>query len=126
MRFFGEIPRAKGLEKLAECDVLIHPSLHDSGGWVCLEAMAAGRPVVCLDLGGPGVQVTEETGIKIKATSPQETVDCLANAILRLAEDPKLRVSMGVASRARLKAHFDWDSKGDLMNRIYELTVTRA
>ena len=36
------------LEKLAECDALAHPSLHDSGGWVCLEAMAAGRPVRAL------------------------------------------------------------------------------
>src|SRR2546430_4418443 len=46
-----------------------HPSLHDSGGWVCLEAMAAGRPVICLDLGGPGYQVTEESGIKIDRKS---------------------------------------------------------
>ena len=50
--------------------MLIHPSLHDSGGWVCLEAMAAGRPVICLDLGGPGLQVTEKTGIKVKASTP--------------------------------------------------------
>ena len=54
VKFWGGIRRAQVLEKLAECDVLIHPSLHESGGWVCLEAMAAGRPVVCLDLGGPG------------------------------------------------------------------------
>ena len=59
VRFWGSQPRAKALEMLAACDVLVHPSLHDSGGWVCLEAMAAGKPVICLDLGGPAEQVTD-------------------------------------------------------------------
>ena len=68
VRFWGWLPRPEALRLLAECDVLVHPTLHDSGGWVCLEAMVAARPVVCLDLGGPGVQVTDETGIKLPAT----------------------------------------------------------
>jgi glycosyltransferase involved in cell wall biosynthesis len=70
--FCGNLPRHQVFEKIRECDVLVHPSLHDSGGWVCLEAMAAGRPVICLDLGGPASQVTEETGRKIPAISPEQ------------------------------------------------------
>ncbi|MFM6845653.1 MAG: glycosyltransferase family 4 protein, partial [Dolichospermum sp.] len=46
--------------------------------WVCMEAMAAGRPVICLDLGGPAVQVTEETGFKIAADEPYQVVRDLA------------------------------------------------
>jgi glycosyltransferase involved in cell wall biosynthesis len=53
VKFWGNLPRDEALLKLGECHVLVHPSLHDSGGWVCLEAMAAGRPLLCLDLGGP-------------------------------------------------------------------------
>ena len=60
--FWGEMTRRNALRKLAECDVLLHPSLHDSGGFVSVEAMAAGRPVICLDLGGLALQVTDETG----------------------------------------------------------------
>src|SRR5208337_4499961 len=86
--FWGAIPRRQVLEKLGKCDVLVHPSLHDSGGWVCLEAMAAGRPVVCLDLGGPALQVTEDTGIKVPATSPEQVVSDLATAFYKLASDP--------------------------------------
>lgn len=122
LTIWGVIPRWQVLEKLAECDVLIHPSLHDSGGWACLEAMAAGRPVVCLDLGGPGLQVTEKTGIKVRASTPDEAVTDLAKAILRLAEDPELRVRMGEASRQRVKERFGWVSKVDFMG-IYEMTV---
>jgi glycosyltransferase involved in cell wall biosynthesis len=123
LTFWGDIPRQQVLEKLAECDVLIHPSLHDSGGWVCLEAMAAGRPVVCLDLGGPGVQVTEKTGIKVQAGTPDQAVVDLAKAILRLAEAPDLRARMAEASRQRVIENFSWESKGDFMSEIYQNMV---
>ena len=33
-------------------DLFLFPSLHDSGGFVVLEALSHGLPVVCLDLGG--------------------------------------------------------------------------
>ena len=123
---WGAIPRQQVLGKLAECDVLLHPSLHDSGGWVCVEAMAAGRPVVCLDLGGPAVLVAEQTGIKVPAISPEQAVRDLAKAMLRLAVDPELRVRMGEASRRRVGEHFAWTSKSDRMRQIYEGAMTPA
>jgi len=123
VRFWGHITREQVLEKVAECDVLVHPSLHDSGGWVCLEAMAAGRPVVCLDLGGPAVQVTEDTGIKVTANAPDQSVADMAKAFLQLAEDSELRARMGEASRQRVEKHFAWLRKGDSMNTIYQTTA---
>jgi glycosyltransferase involved in cell wall biosynthesis len=125
IKFWGNLPRREVLEKLADCNALIHPSLHDAGGWVCLEAMAAGRPVVCLDLGGPGFQVTEKTGIKVKASTPDEAVAGLANAFLRLAQDPDLRNRIAEASRQRVNEHFDWVGKGEFMSEIYQSAVAR-
>ncbi|QYO68586.1 glycosyltransferase [Leptolyngbya sp. 7M] len=61
VKFWNRLPRAETLQHLGTCLALVHPSLHDSGGLVCLEAMAAGCPVICLDLGGPSVQVTADT-----------------------------------------------------------------
>jgi len=118
--FWGSIPRSLVLEKLAECDALLHPALHESGGWVCQEAMAAGLPVVCLDLGGLALQVTEETGIKIPALSPAQVVSELAAALIRLAEDPALRARMGRAARRRVAGSFHWDDRGDSMMEIYK------
>ncbi len=117
--FWGSFSRRQVLEKLVECDVLVHPSLHDSGGWVCLEAMAAGRPVICLDLGGPALQVTKETGIRVSAIMPEQVVNDLAEAMLRLARDAELCQRMGEAARRRVAEHFDWDKKGEWMNKIY-------
>jgi glycosyltransferase involved in cell wall biosynthesis len=118
--FTGALLRQTVLERLAECDVLLHPALHDSGGCVSLEAMAAGRPVICLDLGGPAFQVTDETGIKVPANSPPQAVSDLAAAMLRLAQYPALRLRLGQAGRRRVAAQFDWDQKGIFMANLYE------
>jgi glycosyltransferase involved in cell wall biosynthesis len=123
IRFWGNIPRVQVLAKLTECDLLVHPSLHEPGGYVCLEAMAAGRPVLCLDLGGPALQVTEATGIKVPARDPEQVVKDLAEAMLRLAWDFDLRVRMGKAGQER--AHY-WQHEDQNQVQLYEEIVGRA
>jgi glycosyltransferase involved in cell wall biosynthesis len=125
VRFWGLLPRGQVLAKLAACSVLVHPSLHDSGGWVCLEAMAAGLPVVCLDLGGPARLVTRETGFIIAALTPEQVVGDIAEVLAALALDPRLGSRLGEAGRKRMEQYFDWDIKGDQMQRIYEEHVGR-
>lgn len=119
VRFWGALPRSEALKKLAECDVLVHPSLHDSGGWVCIEAMAAGRPVVCLDLGGPALQVTLETGFKVPPRTPEQAVAEMAEAMLKLATGEALRRRMGEAARRRVREEFSWERRGDEVAEIY-------
>jgi glycosyltransferase involved in cell wall biosynthesis len=123
VRFYGELPRIETLRKLSESDMLVHPSLHDSGGWVCLEAMALGKPVLCLDLGGPGMQVTDETGFKLRAKTTRQTVHDLGDAMSQLAGDSNLSLKMGEAARRRVAEIFDWDKKGDWINKIYQELV---
>lgn len=118
--FWGAIPRRQVLERLGDCDVLVHPSLHESGGYVCAEAMAAGRPVICLDLGGPALQVTEESGIKVLATSPEQVVHDLAEAFCKLASDPELRARLVLGTRKRIDEDFNWDKKGLFMAKLYQ------
>lgn len=120
VRFWGSLPRAETLRKLESCHALVHPSLHDSGGWACLEAMAAARPVVCLDLGGPATQVTEETGFKVAAEQPRQAVHDLAAVMVRLAENPDLAVRVGKAAQQRVKEAFGWDAKAQFFTELYE------
>jgi len=119
VRFWGNLPREQSLERLGECHILVHPSLHDSGGLTCLEGMAAGRPVICLDLGGPATQVTAETGIKVPALNPEQAVQDLAEAMTRLANDPELRVRLGQTGQKRVKERYDWDVKGEIWEQLY-------
>lgn len=119
VKFWGRLPREQSLKKLGKCHVLVHPSLHDSGGWVCMEAMAAARPVICLDLGGPAVQVTEETGFKIHANTPEQAVRDIAKAMMSLAKDSELRLRMGEAGQKRVREAFSWKNKGLYLSKLY-------
>jgi len=120
VKFWNKLPREETLRKLGECTALVHPSLHDSGGWVCLEAMAAGRPVLCLDLGGPAVQVTEQTGFKVPAHTPEQAVRDLSEGMVSLAKDLDVRVRMGEAGRRRVSEMFDWEVKASHLAQLYE------
>jgi glycosyltransferase involved in cell wall biosynthesis len=119
VRFLGNLPREAVLRILAAGHLLLHPSLHDSGSWACLEAMAAGCPVVCFDLGGPAVHVSPESGIKVPAISRKQAVEQLGAALQRLGGDPGLRARMGEAGRRRARELFSWDRKGQLLREHY-------
>jgi glycosyltransferase involved in cell wall biosynthesis len=121
--FWGQLPRKITLQKLGECDVLVHPGLHDSGGCVCTEALAAGRPVICLDLGGPALQVTPESGIKIPAVTPAQVVKDLAAAMKDLALFPARRASMSRAARLHVLECLAWDVKGEQLVAMYRSVV---
>jgi glycosyltransferase involved in cell wall biosynthesis len=106
--FLGALPRNDVFAKLRECDVMLFPSLHDSSGWASVEAMAAGRPVVCLDLGGPALQVAEDRGIKVPTFSAQQIISDLGAALIHLAGDPALRMRLGSAARLYIEQNHTW------------------
>ena len=120
VKFWGRLPREDTLERLGQSHVLVHPSLHDSGGWVCIEAMASGRPVICLNLGGPAIQVTEQTGFKVDAQAPEQAINDMAQAMQKIASDANLRVQMGEAGRQVVNENFSWDVVGKRLDSVYQ------
>ncbi|NJM64416.1 MAG: glycosyltransferase family 4 protein [Acaryochloris sp. RU_4_1] len=119
VKFLGMLPRQETLKCLGNCLALVHPSLHESGGLVCLEALAAGCPVLCLDLGGPAIQITENTGFKILASRPEQAVADLATAMTTLAEDQELRLRMGQAGQQHVREHYSWTVRGQELAQLY-------
>lgn len=115
----GAKPRDQLLHEMASCDVFLFPSLRDGGGTVVIEAMAAGKPVVCLDIGGPGMHISDQCGIKITPSSPEATVHELAQALERLYLDRELRLRLGKAGRKRAKDMYHWDKLGERLMEIY-------
>lgn len=100
-----------------EYDVLLYPSLHDSGAFVVLEALCHGLPTVSLDIGGPGILVNDTCGIKIsRFVSPHQVIEDLSTALYQIADNSYLRhqLSMGALERAKI---FNWDQK---IRKIYE------
>ena len=120
IRFLGRLSRTDALEKFWDVDILVHPSLHDSGGWVCLEALAAGKPIICLDLGGPSCLVNDSSGIKITPISQEQIVGEMAAAMKNLAANNKLCQKMGDAGKKRVASEFTWERKGKYYRKLYE------
>lgn len=108
VRFIEHVPRTEFLDLIAQSHVLVHPSLHDSGGFVCLEAMAAGRPVIALELGGPATLVSRDAGLIIPPGGTDVTVQRLADAMVGLASDPQRVLAMGHAGKKHVAENYLW------------------
>lgn len=97
-------------------EVMLFPSMRDSGGLVVLEALRSGIPVVCLDQGGPGVIVNDTCGCVIDSSQTEASiVHDLAGALIALANDRDRRTELrrGAVVRA---LDFTW---AHLVNGLY-------
>lgn len=90
---------------LSALDILAVPSHGETFGYVAVEGMAMGKPVIGTNAGGlPEIIVDRETGYLVPPKDPEE----LAEAILRLAGSRKLRERMGKEGRQRAVERFDF------------------
>ena len=87
--------------------------------------MAAACPIICLDLGGPAIQVTEDIGVKISAHTPEQVIGDIAKAMNYLASDGDLRLRMGGNGQQRVNEAFSWESKGRQLVQMYEEISTQ-
>lgn len=91
---------------VAASDVFVMSSLWEGLGLVFLEAMAAGKPVLSTQVSAiPEVVVAGETGLLV----PPGEVEPLAQALVRLGGDPKLREQLGLKGRQRVLERFNLD-----------------
>lgn len=94
--------RANPYKYMAKADVFVLSSLWEGLPAVIPEAMACGTPVVATDCpSGPAEIITRESeGLLVPPTDS----DALADAILRVLSDRKLRKKMRAAGRTRAQA----------------------
>ena len=106
VEFAGQISRQQLIDSLHGYSALVFPSLHDSGGSAVLEALQEEVPVICLDLGGPGVMIDASCGIVVSTANADEarTVKGIADAMVALATMPAAeaaQLSRGAIARAK-------------------------
>jgi glycosyltransferase involved in cell wall biosynthesis len=123
IRFAGWLDRPRLLAEMAAADVFAFGSVSDGGGAVIVEAMAQALPVVALDLAGPAMHITLETGVKVPATDLRDCEQRFADAFILLHQDPDLRQRMGAAARSRAKTEYSWDHLGNRLRAIFEERV---
>jgi glycosyltransferase involved in cell wall biosynthesis len=113
VRFLGA--REDVPEILAGCDAFCHGAPFEPFGIVCVEAMAAGLPVVVPDGGGVHEAVSDGvTGFVYRALD----VDDLAEKMARLAGDAAVRERMGAEGRKLAVQRFDI---ADYVERLFAM-----
>jgi sugar transferase (PEP-CTERM/EpsH1 system associated) len=101
---------------LQAADIFLLSSVSEGIPLTVIEAMCAGLPVVCTDVGGTGEVVTDrQTGF----LSPAGDDEALAGSILRLLGDPELRTRMGEAGRLRARERFSERRMADRYLALY-------
>jgi glycosyltransferase involved in cell wall biosynthesis len=118
------MPRRQLLAAMRDCDVFAFLSLRDGGGLVVIEAMAGGRPVICLGLGGPGLHMVKGCGFKIAAQSPEQVVRDVAAALEKLEKDQDLCERLGQGARQRAADVYDWDRVSGQIMDFYRDALT--
>src|SRR5699024_9441645 len=119
IQFVGSVPHYHPdlIHYYNACDVFVHPSKTEKFnvegfGIVFLEANACGKPVIGTFSGGiPSAVIDGETGILVKEQDPK----ALAEAIIRLFDEPGLAAQMGSNGRQRVEHTANWDVQNKQM-----------
>ncbi|MBE9009892.1 glycosyltransferase family 4 protein [Pseudanabaenaceae cyanobacterium LEGE 13415] len=85
VKFWGAVRDVRGF--LSACDAIVIPSRWEPGGTVCIEAKAAGKPVIVSDVDGLPEQV-QNCGIVVPPNDPTP----LATAIETISKMPHERI----------------------------------
>ena len=106
---------------LASCDIVARPSRgNNPWGRETLEALAAGKPVVCTG----AYQRFVEDGVT-GMVSPDYDRAAFASAIIRLADDPALRHRLGAAGQQRVAALCDGPARAEDLRRVWATAAAR-
>ncbi len=114
--FKGLISHADLPDYYNNSDVYINPSYYESFGMSNIEAMACGTPVVSTPVGAvPEVIEHEKTGILIEPGDPS----ALADGIIRILDDVRLRRSIIKAAYEKAVSRFSWQSACEKLHALY-------
>ena len=102
---------------MADIDIVVLPSLWEGMPNVLLEAMAAGRPIVATNL--PGIEEMVQDGTSAVLCEPGRA-GALADAIMRLMDDPELASRLVRAAQLDVRRRFDISHTVAATQALYE------
>ena len=98
VQFKGFLRGVKLADEYQKADIFVSPTLKEGFGMTIYEAMSFGLPIVSSKIGSIMEQLTDgEEGFLVPSQKPE----VLANKIITLIENPKLRAKMGESGQKR-------------------------
>lgn len=122
--FTGPKPHEAIPDFIAASDICVNPApytiVHRAGSpGKVFEYMAVGKPVISTALESvEGVIIDGETGLVAKPDAED-----IAEKILWLAENPRIRDKIGKNAREKIVAEYEWEKLGDKLISAYQQAV---
>lgn len=117
----GERSDVPDIMRGLNCFVL--PSLAEGISNTILEAMASGLPVLATDVGGNAELVTHGSTGEVL---PSDDTEAMAQAIVRLAQQPGRAAAMGQAGRADIERRFSLQAMVAAYQSLYDRQLAAA
>jgi glycosyltransferase involved in cell wall biosynthesis len=118
--YIEHMPPIFGIEKnnlFMTSDIFVLPSYKEGQPLVILDAMSAGLPIIATDVGAIKSMVVDgENGFIVDLGNPKQ----IANKILFLIENPKIRAQMGKKSRERYLKYYTKEKFINGMQHVFE------
>jgi glycosyltransferase involved in cell wall biosynthesis len=105
-----------------QADLFVLPSRLETWGDVLLEAMAYELP--CIGVAGEAMEEIIQDG-RNGLIVPPNNVEALANALIRLLNDARLRYEWGQAARQCVEKKYTWDRVAERVAPIIEVAAAR-
>src|SRR5208283_1216708 len=106
----------------AACDVFLFTAIGEPWGFVILEAMCFGKPVVVSASGGPMEYIQhQKTGILVTTSTPE----CYAAALLNVLQNPKAAAVMGEKA-SKVPASYSWEKMASAFDQLYSEALTQT
>lgn len=118
----GMVPPEQVPSLMGAMDIVVHPSRREGLARALPQGHLAGKPVVTYDIDGAREAV--EHGVSGFLVPPFDSEE-LADRLLMLLDDPRLRHTMGQAGRAHALARFDVRVMIDELEKVYAEVTAR-
>ena len=115
--FYGWVKNPESY--MRQMDLILIPSLFESFGYVAVEAMMLGKPIIASKTGGLCEIVTQETGVLF----PRGDIESLSNAVIEFLENREHFTLMGQRGTVRVKECFDLGTMLNVLERVYQEVI---
>ena len=114
----GQVSKDRLVKLYQNAALFVLPSYHEGIPTVLLEAMSCGIPVIATDVrGNRDVISSGENGILVPPRAPKK----LAESILYVLGDEKLRERIGKNARKTIEEKYTWNTVSDMILENYKI-----
>ncbi len=119
----GQVSMEEYYQSMADCDVVINPTLKEGAVTTAFDSMSFSKPLICIDTGGYTRYFNNDYAVVLNRKCRCETIDDITSAIVRLT-DAALRRTFSKRIEA-VRSDFIWERKGEQIRDIIQQTIER-